>query len=106
MIEKLDILNNTTNVFTTDEYVTNVADGTTTINKINEIIDAINKLQGLQTKKQNMLMELPDNINGLANYASFGMMTNIILTIFWWIWTTIHIIHIKRTVPRTSIANQ
>lgn len=44
MIERLDVLNNTINVFAADNNVANVAAGMDTIDKINEIIDELNHI--------------------------------------------------------------
>ena len=65
MIEKLDLIKHTDNLYDKNGFITNVACGGVVISKINELVDAVNKLDALldltntaiQTLKQ---PDLPD----------------------------------------------
>lgn len=45
MIEKLDVIEHTDNLYDRNGFITNVACGGATISKVNELIDAINTIQ-------------------------------------------------------------
>lgn len=45
MIEKLDVIKHTDNLYDKNGFITNVACGEATISKVNELIDAVNELQ-------------------------------------------------------------
>lgn len=67
MIEKLDVLNNTINVFAADNNVANVAHGADTIIKINELVDAVNELQVAQDVMFNRIDILNSAICDIRN---------------------------------------
>jgi hypothetical protein len=45
MIAKLDLIENTDNLYDKNGFITNVACGSATISKINELVDAVNTIQ-------------------------------------------------------------
>lgn len=53
MLEKLDVIKHTENLFDKNGFITNVACGGVIISKVNELIDAVNELQHDNSEKAN-----------------------------------------------------
>lgn len=70
MIEKLDLIENTDNLYDKNGFITNVACGSATISKVNELIDAVNELQEFADVADKNLAKLMEEATRPENVQS------------------------------------